>query len=228
MRVRCSCMVGEGFFGAEPRKSFLVENLRDKLLPPDLSWAAGGDVMLCSCGIVGSGCWLSLSMRKSGSISSRNRLFSSMTLLRSSLRWRSSDSAVCMRSSRIWTTRMTLAKSSWVGGASCADVSAAEVGVGKRLEQGREGLLTQGHVVVWFYWDILLDLDLVDGFEDGQTVSNTANAHLLELRMLKCSQHIARDDLLCARMLVLCMPVVSCRVSYQQMCRHTARDPGLI
>jgi hypothetical protein len=79
---------------------------------------------VCSCG-VGSGCWLSFIMRTRGRISSRSRLFSSITLLRSSRRCRSSDSAVCIRSSRAWTTLMTFAKSSCVGGASCADVSAA-------------------------------------------------------------------------------------------------------
>ena len=125
--ARCSWMVGEGFLGADPRNSFLVENLRDRLLPVRLSAVAGGDVM-CSwvVGRVGSVCCCSLSMRTSGRISSRSRLFSSMTRLRSSRRWRSSDSAVWMRSSRACTTRITLAKSSWVGGASCADVSAAE------------------------------------------------------------------------------------------------------
>jgi hypothetical protein len=86
---------------------------------------------------------------------------------------------------------MTLAKSSCVGGASCADVSAAEGGVGKRWVQGREEVLTQGHVIVWFYGHILLDLELVDGLENGQTVSNTANAHLLELGVLQRRQHIA-------------------------------------
>jgi hypothetical protein len=125
-RARCSCMVGEGFLGAEPRKSFLVENLRERLLPPARDSETGGEVTECSCG-VGSGCWLSFIMRTSGRISSLSRLFSSMTLLRSSRRCRNSDSAVCMRSSRAWTTRMTLAKSSCVGGASCCDVSAAEI-----------------------------------------------------------------------------------------------------
>ena len=124
--ARCSWMVGDGFLGAEPRKSFLVENLRDRLLPVRVSDVAGGEVT-CSwaVGRVGSVCCCSLSIRTRGRISSRRRLFSSMTRLRSSRRCRSSLSAVWMRSSRAWTTRMTLAKSSWVGGASSVEVSAA-------------------------------------------------------------------------------------------------------
>ena len=86
---------------------------------------------------------------------------------------------------------MTLAKSSCVGGASCADVSAAEGGVGKRRAQGTEELLTQGHVIVWFHGHILLDFELVEGLENGQTVSNAANAHLLELGMLQRCQDVA-------------------------------------
>lgn len=35
--ARCSWIVGEGFLGADPRKSFLVENLRERLLPVDRS-----------------------------------------------------------------------------------------------------------------------------------------------------------------------------------------------
>lgn len=31
--ARPSGIVGDGFFGPDPRKSFLVENLRDRLLP---------------------------------------------------------------------------------------------------------------------------------------------------------------------------------------------------
>lgn len=183
-------MVGEGFFGADPRKSFLVENLRDRLLPVDRSCVAGGEVTECSWG-VGSG-WLSFNMRTSGSISSRRRLFSSMTRLRSSRRWRSSDSAVCMRSSRAWTTRMTLAKSSCVGGASCADVSAA-VGVvldehGGAREVGgekRRQRLTQRNVVIRVHGHILPYLDVVDSLEDGEAVADAADAQLLQLRVLQ-------------------------------------------
>ena len=140
--ARCSWMVGEGFLGADPKKSFLVENLRDRLLPVLLSWVAGGDVT-CSCvvGRVGRVC-CSLSMRTRGSISSRSRLFSSMTRLRSSRRCRSSDSAVCIRSSRAWTTRMTFAKSSCVGGASWADVSAAVTMVSKSGAKKRKDART--------------------------------------------------------------------------------------
>ena len=43
-RARPSGMVGEGFFGPGARKSLLVENLRDRLLPTFLSAAAGGEV----------------------------------------------------------------------------------------------------------------------------------------------------------------------------------------
>jgi len=47
-KARPSGIVGEGFFGPpEARKSLLVENLRDRLLP-DLCSAAGGDVRMCS------------------------------------------------------------------------------------------------------------------------------------------------------------------------------------
>jgi hypothetical protein len=47
-----------------------------------------------------------------------------------------------------------------------------------------EVALTQGHVVVWLYGHVLLDLDLVDCLEDGEAMSNTVDAHLLELCVL--------------------------------------------
>jgi hypothetical protein len=78
---------------------------------------------------------------------------------------------------------MTLAKSSCVGGASCAEVSAAEMEV-SIAPGGTEVELTQGHVIVWLYRHVLLDLDLVDCLEDGETMSNTVDAHLLELCVL--------------------------------------------
>lgn len=43
-KARPSGIVGEGFFGPEARKSLLVENLRDRLLPTPPPVAAGGDV----------------------------------------------------------------------------------------------------------------------------------------------------------------------------------------
>lgn len=43
-RARPSGMVGEGFLGPDERKSLLVENLRERLLPA----AAGGDVTIWS------------------------------------------------------------------------------------------------------------------------------------------------------------------------------------
>lgn len=61
---RLSCTVGDGFFGAEPRKSFFVENFRAKLLP-------------LSCSGSGNGCELFFAMRATGSMSSLNLRFSS-------------------------------------------------------------------------------------------------------------------------------------------------------
>lgn len=94
--VLSPCTVGEGFFGADPRKSFLVENLRDKLLA---AWtclrSAGG--LDKGCSGLGNGCDLSLTMRMTGSVSSRNFLFSSDIRSKCSLNTLSSCSAARMR-----------------------------------------------------------------------------------------------------------------------------------
>ena len=98
--VRPSWIVGEGFFGAELRTNFFVESLRCMLGPPDPEFKLGGDVTCCSWG-VGSGCWLSLTIRTRGRSSSRSFRFSSKTRFKSSFKCRSSDSATCIRSSRV-------------------------------------------------------------------------------------------------------------------------------
>jgi hypothetical protein len=82
---------------------------------------------------------------------------------------------------------MTLAKSSCVGGASCADVSAAVrcqrlVGGWRGKADGEKR--TQRNVVVWVHGDILAYLDVVDGFENGEAVADTAHAQLLQLGVL--------------------------------------------
>jgi len=51
--------------------------------------------------------------------------------------------------------------------------------------------------VVRIYGHILLDLDLVDGLEDGQPVADTVQADLFEFGMLQRYQSIARYALVC-------------------------------
>lgn len=93
---------------------------------------------------------------------------------------------------------MTLAKSSWVGGASWAEVSAAAAVVSRDGRAGRGGC-TQGDVVVGLDGHVLLDLDLVDGLEDGQAVADAADAHFLELGMLQGGEDVAGDALVWGR-----------------------------
>ncbi len=43
-----------------------------------------------------------------------------------------------------------------------------------------EGLcLTRRHIIIWLDRDVLIDLHIVDVLQDGETVSDTGNAHLL-------------------------------------------------
>jgi hypothetical protein len=63
---------------------------------------------------------------------------------------------------------------------------------------GLKVALTQGHVIVWLYRHVLLHLDLVDCLEDGEAMSDTVDAHLLELCVLQSHQHLSRDDFLWA------------------------------
>lgn len=108
-----SWTVGDRFFGADPRKSFLVENLRDRLDPSFFgSISAGGVVMGCSG--LGKGCERSLNMRMTGSVSSRSFLFSSNILSKCSLITLISASAARIRWSRRRIDSMTRAMSSCV------------------------------------------------------------------------------------------------------------------
>jgi hypothetical protein len=58
-----------------------------------------------------------------------------------------------------------------------------------KMEGGK--VLTQWHIIVWFHGHILLDLDVIDCLENGQAMSNTGNAHFLELCVLQSRQHVA-------------------------------------
>lgn len=78
---------------------------------------------------------------------------------------------------------MTFAKSSCVGGASWADVSAAVLSVSVTL-LFRLAELTQWNVVVRLHRHALPYLDFVDCLENGQAMAYAADAHFLELGML--------------------------------------------
>jgi hypothetical protein len=112
-RVDDSWMVGEGFLGAPPRKSFLVENLRDKPLAIFSGLRSAGGVPSPSAGVGGS--WdRSLTMRMTGRVSSRSFLFSSDMRSNWSRRYLSSISADKMRESRRRIDSMMRVMSSWV------------------------------------------------------------------------------------------------------------------
>ena len=125
-------MVGEGTFGAFPSHSFLVENLRERPVPTLSTLISGGGVVR-GCSGFGSGCDLSLAMRTIGSVSSRNFLLSSTTLLRYSFMTLSSDSAAMIRWSLKRMDSMTLAMSSCVAAMSIAFPSAAGLAVSARV-----------------------------------------------------------------------------------------------
>ena len=73
--------------------------------------------------------------------------------------------------------------SSWVGPDSDVSASAAWVYVSDGNPEGDSRSLTQWHVVLWLHTDILLDLDIVNAFQNRQAVSDTGYAHFFEIRM---------------------------------------------
>jgi len=43
---------------------------------------------------------------------------------------------------------------------------------------GSAQTLTDWYIVIWLYWDIVSDFDMVDVFQYCDSVSNTADAHI--------------------------------------------------
>jgi hypothetical protein len=69
--------------------------------------------------------------------------------------------------------------------------------------------------VVRVHGHILLDLDLVDGLQYGQTVADTVEANLLEVGMLQHDQGVARDALVCRRRLACVCTLPQSNATYQ-------------
>jgi hypothetical protein len=62
--------------------------------------------------------------------------------------------------------------------------SCSWAGLAHNRSDGREKVLTQWHIIVWFHGHILFDLDVIDCLENGQTMPNTGDTHFLELCVL--------------------------------------------
>jgi len=45
--------------------------------------------------------------------------------------------------------------------------------------------------MITFDWNVLLDLEIIDSLEDGQSMSHTRNSHLLQVIVLQSYQSLA-------------------------------------
>lgn len=79
-------------------------------------------------------------------------------------------------------------------------------------------------------WYVLLDLDVIDSFEDCKTVSNTVNSHLLEVLILHLDKRVSSNIFLCKKILrqrSLLVPINIMETTYQQIELHTDSVPRL-
>jgi hypothetical protein len=58
-------------------------------------------------------------------------------------------------------------------------------------------MLTQWHIVIRLYLDVLSDFHVVYILQDGQPVTNARNAHLLQLVMLQSDQGVPHNAVFC-------------------------------